>query len=183
MLPTTNICPIMNLKSFVCVASVWVALGASSCMAGSQVDSNITDALARSGVGGSTYAKVSNAKKLGFDDILNLVSKGVPAHIVESYLQSTQAVYRFSPTQLASLKNAGAAPQLLNYLAETGGFYAPSQDQASGNTPRGEQKARYLNSPLYQDEQPFAYNAPEVDYWYNSAYEESLYSPFSFDAD
>lgn len=39
------------------------------------------------------------------------------------------------------------------------------------------------NSPLYQDEQPFAYNAPEVDYWYNSAYEESLYSPFSFNGD
>lgn len=39
------------------------------------------------------------------------------------------------------------------------------------------------NSPLYQDEQPFAYNAPAVDYWYNSAYEESLYSPFAFDGD
>jgi len=49
----------------------------------------------------------------------------------------------------------------------------------SAQTPPWEEN----NSPLYQDEQPFAYNAPAVDYWYNSAYEESLYSPFAFDGD
>ncbi len=36
------------------------------------------------------------------------------------------------------------------------------------------------NSPHYQDEQPFAYKEPAVDGFYNSGYEESLYSPFSF---
>lgn len=174
----------MNLKLFVFASSALLAFGLSLCEAGSpKVNPSITDALARSGVGGSTYAKVSNAQKLNFDDIRNLVSKGVPAHIVESYLQSTQAGYRFSPSQLDTLKSLGAAPQLLNYLGETGGFYAPSQATADAPANNGEQRARYLHSPLYQDEQPFAYNAPAVDYWYNSAYEESLYSPFSFDAD
>ena len=43
------------------------------------------------------------------------------------------------------------------------------------------QKDEYYNSPYYQDKQPFAYNAPAIDDWYDSGYEESLYSPFSFD--
>jgi hypothetical protein len=45
----------------------------------------------------------------------------------------------------------------------------------------GIQKAEYYNSPSYQVRQPFAYNAPAIDDWYDSGYEESLYSPFSFD--
>lgn len=49
----------------------------------------------------------------------------------------------------------------------------------SAQTPPWEEN----NSQLAQDQQPFAYNAPEVDYWYNSGYEESLYSPFAFDGD
>ena len=36
------------------------------------------------------------------------------------------------------------------------------------------------NSKLNQDQQPFFYNAPLVDDWYDSAYTESCYSPFSF---
>lgn len=36
------------------------------------------------------------------------------------------------------------------------------------------------DSPQYQDEQPFAYNDPAGDGFYNSGYEDSLYSPFSF---
>jgi hypothetical protein len=39
---------------------------------------------------------------------------------------------------------------------------------------------QYTNSPRYQDEQPFAYNEPAIDGFYDSGYEESLYSPFSF---
>lgn len=37
-----------------------------------------------------------------------------------------------------------------------------------------------LDTPGYQDEQPFAYNEPAIDGFYDSGYEESLYSPFSY---
>ena len=161
--------------------STCLAFSLSSCATSdTKVDPAITSALSGRGVSGSTYTKVANAKSLDFNDILTLVQKGVPAHIVESYLQSTQKTYRFTANQMNSLRSAGAAPQLLNYLSETGGFYA--RPPAPGMPATGP-RAQYTHSRLYQDEQPFAYNAPEIDSWYNSAYEESLYSPFSFDGD
>lgn len=164
-----------------------VCLGVLACFAGcastgqQQVNPQITSALSASGVTGSTYNKVASGQKLAYNDILTLVSKGVPAHVVESYLQSTGAVYQLSSSQISTLQNAGAAPQLVNYLQETGGFYAHQPASGQGGSSSTGPNPQYVNSPLYQDEQPFAYNAPEVDYWYNSSYEESMYSPFSFD--
>lgn len=45
-------------------------------------------------------------------------------------------------------------------------------------TPLKADKSR--NGKYKQEELPFAYNEPAVDDWYDSGYEESLYSPFSF---
>ncbi|MFZ4682165.1 MAG: hypothetical protein ACOYMS_06665, partial [Terrimicrobiaceae bacterium] len=88
-------------------------------------------------------------------------------------------VYNFTYGQLQSLKAAGATPQLLNYLSETQGFYGVNTPKQKARL-SGEQKRAYYNTPGYQDQQPFAYNQPEIDDWYDSGYEESLYSPFSF---
>jgi hypothetical protein len=162
------------------VLTLGVGAFLSGCNSGPIVNPAVTNAAAQAGVTGTTYEKMKYGMALNYNDIMTLVQKEVPTHIIESYLQSTEAVYRFSPAQLNRLRSAGASSHLLAYLQETEGFYAPHRVAASG-IPRGEQRAQYTNSPLYQDEQPFAYNAPEVDYWYNSAYEESLYSPFSFD--
>lgn len=38
----------------------------------------------------------------------------------------------------------------------------------------------YTDSQGYQDEQPFANDEPAIDGLYDSGYDESLYSPFSF---
>ena len=79
--------------------------------------------------------------------------------------------------QLQGLETAGASSQLLNYLKETQGFYGV-------NTPRqaarltGEQRRAYYDTPGYQAQQPFG--TPMVDEWVDPGYEESLYSPFSF---
>jgi len=161
--------------------SCFIVFAAACATTGQQkVDPQITAALSARGVTGSTYNKVANGRKLDYNDILLLVEKGVPAHIVESYLQSTEAIYQLTSSQTSQLRSAGAAPQLLSYLGDTGGFYGtPVARRKSPSAPSYET----TDSPLYQDEQPFAYNAPEVDHWYNSAYEESLYSPFSFDGD
>lgn len=52
--------------------------------------------------------------------------------------------------------------------------------QNNGNPGPGDARRAYYNTRQYQQEQPFAYNEPWVDDFYDSSYEESLYSPFSF---
>jgi len=127
----------------------------------------------------SVTGKIKGGQALGYQDISELVSKGVPTHVITGYLESTQKAYNFSSAQLSALSAQGATPQLVNYLQETQGFYGRTTPQQTART-NNQQKAAYYNSPLYQDEQPFAYNQPIVDGFYDSGYEESLYSPFSF---
>jgi len=149
----------------------------SGCSSGPRVDPQITAAVAASHVNQNTYNKIFNAQTLDYNDITALVRGSVPTHIIVGYLRSTQRVYDFDYAELASLKAAGAKPHLLNYLTETQGFYG-------NNTPvkSGSKVPKYIrdNSKLNQDKQPFFYNAPLVDDWYDSAYTESCYSPFSF---
>jgi len=157
-----------------------IAVLLAGCASGPEVDPQITAALSARSVPATTYDKIAHAQVLGYDDIVNLVEKEVPTHIIVAYLQSTEKVYNFSYSQLKALKGDGATPQLLNYLSETEGFYGHTTPAATARTKK-HQNAEYYNSPLYQDEQPFAYNEPIIDDWYDSGYEESLYSPFSMD--
>jgi hypothetical protein len=147
------------------------------CASGPQVDPQITAAVAAHNVDKGTYNKISNAQTLDYSDIMNLVKGRVPSHITVDYIRSTQKVYDFNFTQLAALKSAGAKPHLLNYLTETQGFYGNNQPRKSGSKVPNDVK---YNTKLNQDQQPFFYNAPAVDDWYDSAYTESCYSPFSF---
>ncbi len=155
------------------------ALLVAACASSPQVSPALTASLSSHGVSQATTDKIAGGRVLDYSDIMNLVQSGVPSNTVVSYLQSTRKVYDFSYSQLQGLKSAGASPQVLNYLTETQGFYGvntPAQKQRLS----GEQKRAYFNSPNYQNQQPFAYNEPVVDDFYDSSYEESLYSPFSF---
>lgn len=148
---------------------------------GGQISPQLNSALTQRGVGPSTIVKMQNGDALDYQDIRELVQKGIPTQTIINYLESTQKVYDFGPVQLNALRQAGAPTQLINYLQETQGFYG-RKATVQGQNPNtgGQQSAAYYNSPLYQDEQPFAYNEPIIDGWYDSAYEESLYSPFSY---
>ena len=159
------------------LAALLIVLVSSGCSSGPQVDPQITAAVSARHVTGETYGKISNARALDYGDILTLVKAKVPSHITVGYLRSTQRVYNFSYAQLSGLKAAGAKPHLLNYLTETQGFYGNNMPQKAGA-----KIPKYIrdNSKLNQDQQPFFYNAPLVDDWYDSAYTESCYSPFSF---
>jgi len=150
-----------------------------ACSSGPQVSPEVTSAASSRGVNSGTVLKMSEARVLDYQDLSNLVSKGVPASTIIAYLNSTRKVYDLTYAQLSGLKSAGATPQLLNYLTETQGFYGNNSPKQKARLAK-EQKDQYFNSPYYQDEQPFAYNEPMVDDWYDSGYEESLYSPFSF---
>jgi hypothetical protein len=160
------------------LAMLVFAVAPSVTQAGPAVDSQITDTLSSCGVTGSTYQKVYGGRALDYDDITNLVTAKVPSHIIVSYLQSTEKVYKLTPTQLSGLKSAGASPEVLNYLGETEGFYGYNPP-AQADRKQQHQNDAYYNTQASQDEQPFGYNEPIIDDWYDSGYEESLYSPFS----
>jgi hypothetical protein len=160
------------------VAALGILFLCSGCASGPQVDPQITAAVAAANVNKATYNKIYNAQTLDYGDIKNLVSAHVPSHVIVDYLRSTQKVYNFSYAQLAALKSSGAKPHVLNYLTETQGFYGNNNPQKSGSKVPNAVK---YNTKLNQDQQPFYYNAPMIDDWYDSAYTESCYSPFSFD--
>jgi len=168
------------MKPRAALSLILLLSGALTSMAGPAVDPQITSALSSRGVDDSTYNKVYHARPLDYADIFQLVSHKVPSKIIVGYLESTEKVYNLTSSQLASLRSAGASAQVLNYLGETGGFYGQTTPQQAAATGK-KQADKYYNSRLEQDQAPFAYNAPAIDDWYDSGYEESLYSPFSFD--
>lgn len=161
------------------LATAVISLCLGACSSGPQVDPAVVSAASSRGVSASTCGKMSGARPLDYGDIVNLVSKGVPAPTIIGYLNSTRKAYDFSYSQLAGLKSSGATPQLLNYLTETQGFYGNNSPKQKARVAKM-QRDQYYNTPNYQNRQPFAYNQPIIDDWYDSSYEESLYSPFSF---
>jgi len=165
-----------RLSRLSCLAAL-LCLGA--CASTQQVDPTITSAVSSRGVNQGTYIKMTQGQVLDTTDIQNLVSKGVPTNIIVPYLESTRKVYSLNASQMQSLKSAGASSQLLAYLDESQGFYGQTSPAYQARTSK-KQKDAYYNTPSYQNEQPFAYNEPVIDDWYNSSYEESLYSPFSY---
>lgn len=149
----------------------------AGCATGPTVDPQVTSAVISHGVSGATYEKMLRGGALDYSDIAQLVEHKVPSNIIVGYLRSTESVYNFSYEQLQKLRQLGASPQVLNYLTETQGFYGNNTSPSKGS-----KVPKYIrtNSMLNQDKQPFFYNEPIVDDWYDSAYEESCYSPFSF---
>lgn len=162
------------------INSLLAVLLLGACSGGPGVNQSVISAATSRGVPSSTTSKMESAGRLDFNDIQNLVSRGVPSSTVMAYLNSVEEVIHLTPDQLDALKSDGADSQLLAYLEGSQNYYGSSSGPvvrpASTNAPAGSA----TNSPLYQDEQPFAYNEPAIDGFYDSGYEESLYSPFSF---
>jgi len=163
-----------NILLFLAPLALWLP----ACSSTSQVNPAVLSAATSRGVAASTTSKMSAGAKLDFSDIRNLVASGVPDDKIIAYLNSTRQVCGFSPNEMSDLKSAGADAQLLSFLSNTSGFYGHARTPQNASAPRSPGERN--NSRLYQDEQPFAYNEPAIDGFYNSGYEESLYSPFSF---
>ena len=162
------------------IGSILSVLLLGACSGGPGVNQSVISAATSHGVPSTTTSKMESAGKLNFTDLQNLVSRGVSSATVMAYLNSVEEVIHLAPDQLATLKSEGADSQLLAYLEGSQNYYGrstgPAGRPASTNAPAGSA----TNSRLYQDEQPFAYNEPAIDGFYDSGYEESLYSPFSF---
>ena len=134
---------IMNLFRFLVPAVAGLLLG---CASGPQGNPAVTAAASSRGVAPGTVQKMSAARALDYQDISNLVSKGVPTNTIVAYLNSTRKVYDLPYAQLAALKSAGASAQLLNYLTETQGFYGNNSPKQKARMAKM-QKDQYYNTP------------------------------------
>jgi len=169
----------MKLPMSSLAAATLTAVFLSACSSGPQVNSSVLSAATSRGVATSTSDKMSAARPLDFEDLKNLVTKGVPSTTIVAYLNSVGETFSFSPDQISALSQAGAGAPLIAYLQDSSRF-RPQAGSGGGAPASREPAGQYTNSPGYQNEQPFAYNEPAIDGFYDSGYEESLYSPFSF---
>lgn len=69
-------------------------------------------------------------------------------------------------------------PRLFSFLALVA--LASQLTACSSTGDSGEGRRAYMDTPSYQDQQPFAANPSPISTFYDSSYEESIYSPFSF---
>ncbi len=122
--------------------------------------------LQQRGVDPGTYARISHGRILTYDDIADLVAKGIPGDKIVDYMKATRAPYVFSMAQINRLKTAGAGPVLVKFLEapptkpNTQGFDNPTT-QAFLNSP-------YWRDPYYMDAGPMDFDFPES--WENKAW-------------
>jgi hypothetical protein len=173
MKSSLSLLPLALLIVFAGIVLIFI----TGCANGPAVDPQVTAIVGAHGVPAATSDKINHGQHLDYNDITNLVKSRVPTYVIVGYLRSTEVVYNFTYQELHHLRAIGASRELVNYLSETQGFYGNNKTVSSGfKIPKYIQD----NSMLNQDKQPFFYNEPIVDDWYDSVYEESCYSPFSF---
>ncbi len=113
-----------------------------------------------------TYARISRGRVLGYDDLLDLVQRGVPGRMIVPYLKATRTPYKYSARQINALVNAGADDVLVDYLGKAAGIYM----QDAGNVPSSAGGARsaltdpYFADPYFMGPAPFGFAYPEE--WY-----------------
>lgn len=111
--------------------------------------------LAAKKIDAGTYARISHGRVLGYDDIKDLASKGVPGKMIVPYLQATKTPYDFSTKQINALVDAGADDALVNYLGKAKGIYLQDEDNARLNHP-------YYKDPYYMGPAPFGFAYPDA---------------------
>lgn len=103
--------------------------------------------LEKKGVAAATVTRIANGRVLGYADIKNLVTAGIPGSMTVPYLKATRAPYDFSVNQINGLVDAGADDFLINYLGKAKGIYLQDDD----NIPSGEDNDAGTNHPYFAD--------------------------------
>ena len=144
-----------------------------------QVDSKILNEFSSRGVSEATLFKVRNGLPLTVGQVAEAARKGVPGPGLVSYMQSTRKAYNLSNADLAQLRAAGTPAPVITYMRRSYDFYGKGPNAVDQSHPyfSAENYNRYGGNV----NAPFAYAPPQADTFFNSAYEDSLYSPFSFD--
>lgn len=155
------------------------AVALTGCATTSQVDPKILGEFSKTGVPETTALKVRDGMPLTVSDVAAASKAGVPGPGLVSYMQSTKKAYSLSNADLASLRAAGTPAPVINYMQRSYNFYGKGPNAVDQSHPyfATENYDRYGGAI----KAPFAYAPPQVDTFFNSGYEESLYSPFSFD--
>jgi hypothetical protein len=137
-----------------------------------QVDPKILNEFSSKGVSPATVMKVRNGLPLTVNEVAESAQKGVPGPGLVAYMQSTRKAYNLSNADIARLQSAGTPAPVINYMRRSYGYYTTGPKAVPQNHP-------YFNDERYNLEAPFAYAPPIADTFFNSGYEEDLYSPFS----
>lgn len=136
-----------------------VLSGCATANKGTRGSSPYLAVLQQRGVDPGTYTRVSHGRVLTYDDIYELVKKGIPGDKITDYLKATRAPYVFSMTQINRLKAAGAGPVLVKFL-ET----PPTKPVTQGfdnATTQAFLKSPYWSDPYYMDDSPFEFYFPQ----------------------
>jgi hypothetical protein len=139
----------------------------------SQLDPKILNEFTSRGVSQATVFRVREGLPLSVAQVAECAQKGVPGPGLVSYMQSTRKAYNLSNADLAALRQAGTPAPVINYMQRSYGYYTKGPQAVAQSHP-------YYTDDRYNLEAPFAYAPPQVDTFFDSGYEESLYSPFSF---
>lgn len=161
------------MKQFaVLLVSVLLAACATSTKPGLEKPGYI-GVLQKKGVPASTVNRIANGRVLGYGDIKNLVTAGIPGNMTVPYLKATRAPYDFSMTQINGLVDAGADDTLINYLGKAKGVYLEDDDNIpSGVSDDGGTNHPYFADPDYMGVAPFGFAFPvgwygDYGYWDN----------------
>ena len=155
------------------------ALALAGCATTSQVDPKILGEFSKPGIPQETAFKVREGLPLSVADVAASARAGVPGPGLVSYMQSTRKAYNLSNADLARLRAAGTPAPVVNYMRRSYEFYGKGPNAVDQSHPyfSGENYNRYGGNV----NAPFAYAPPAVDTFFDSSYEDNLYSPFSFD--
>jgi len=154
------------------------ALALAGCATTSQVDPKILGEFSKPGIPQETAFKVREGLPLSVADVAASARAGVPGPGLVSYMQSTRKAYNLSNADLAALRSAGTPAPVVNYMRRSYEFYGKGPKAVDQSHPyfSGENYNRYGGNV----NAPFAYEPPAVDTFFDSSYEDNLYSPFSF---
>jgi hypothetical protein len=153
-------------------------LALAGCATTAQVDPKILAEFSKPGVPEQTALKVRDGVPLSVADVASSAQAGVPGPGLVSYMQSTRKAYNLSNADIARLRAAGTPAPVITYMRRSYDFYGKGPNAVDQSHPyfSGENYNRYGGNV----NAPFAYAPPGVDTFFNSAYEDNLYSPFSF---
>lgn len=151
-----------------------LALAGCATIDPAQVDPKILNAFASRGVSDATLLKVRNGLPLTVGQVAEASKKGVPGPGLVSYMESTRKAYNLSNSDIATLRAAGTPAPVIKYMQRSYGYFTSGPKAVN-------QKHPYFNEERYQLEAPFAYEPPIADTFFNSAYEDDLYTPFSYE--
>lgn len=154
------------------------ALAGCASLQQSQVDPKILSEFTSRKVSDETVFKVREGLPLSVAQVAECAQKGVPGPGLVSYMQSTRKAYNLSNADIATLRKAGTPAPVINYMQRSYNYYTKGPKAADQSHP-------YFATENYNRyggiKAPFAYAPPQADTFFNSAYEDDLYSPFSFD--